>query len=286
MPLNFLYTTDLHGSKSRYNAILKAAIEYKINLIHLGADLLPKGRNFSEIQKDFINNFLKDFYKKALDLGITILASFGNDDLYYLKNEFKEYGNLLDNNPVTIEGYHFIAYNYVPNYPFRLKTACKSDYPGWILKEKQDKDPVDYINDKRYIIKDLKSYFENKGTIEEDLNKIKIKENTIASFHCPPYNLKLDVCGTYYINHGGFWVKEKEVGSKSIYDWTEKEQPLLMLCGHIHESRLCTNIWRNKIGKTVVIQPGLEDTKAVIVKIRLNDLKVRSSLLLRDLDFG
>lgn len=286
MPFNFLYITDLHGSKSRYNAILKTAIEHKIKIIHLGADLLPKDFNLMESQRNFIKNFLRDFYKKASDLNITILASFGNDDLYPLKDEFKKYGNLLDENPITIDEYHFMAYSYVPNYPFRLKSACKNDFPGWTLSEKQHKDPFDYKDNKRYIIKNLNSYFENKETIEEDLNKIKITENTIASFHCPPYNLNLDVCGTFFPYQGGFWTKDKRVGSKAIYDWAEKEQPLLMLCGHIHESRLCTKIWKNKIRNTVVIQPGLEYSKAVIVKIQLNNSKVRSSLLLRDLEYG
>lgn len=287
MSLRLLYTTDLHGSKPRYNAILDTAIEQKIKLIHLGADLLPKNFNLMESQKNFIKNFLKDFYKRASDLGITILASFGNDDLYPLKNEFRKYGNLLDENPVTIDGYHFIAYNYVPNYPFRLKTSCKNDYPGWVLKDKQFKAPIDFSDDKQYIIRDIDSYFEKKGTIQEDLEKIKANNLTVAAVHCPPNNLKLDVCGIFYpFTEKGVWFRDKEVGSQAIYDWAEREQPLLMLCGHIHESRLVTNVWKNKIKNTFVIQPGLEDSKAVIANIFLNSPKVRSSLLLKDLKYG
>ena len=54
-------------------------------LIHLGADLLPKGSNMLAEQKRFINGFLKNYYQKAKNAGIDIIASFGNDDLFVHK---------------------------------------------------------------------------------------------------------------------------------------------------------------------------------------------------------
>ena len=86
--MKFIYATDLHGSIPKYEDILKFAIEQDIHLIHLGADLLPKGSNLLGIQKDFVNIFLKEFYKLAKENNIDVLAFFGNDDIYTRKKYF------------------------------------------------------------------------------------------------------------------------------------------------------------------------------------------------------
>jgi hypothetical protein len=61
----FIYATDLHGNEVKYNAILDFAIQENIKIIHLGADLLPKGTHILESQKKFINGYLKKFYEKC-----------------------------------------------------------------------------------------------------------------------------------------------------------------------------------------------------------------------------
>ena len=132
--LKFIYTTDLHGSIPMYETILDRALKENIKLIHLGADILPKGSGILEIQKKFVNGYLKSWYAKCLEKGIQVLAFFGNDDIYTRKKYFKKYGALLDETSVSIEGYEFKAYPYVQDYPFGLKTACKWD--SWTLMKK------------------------------------------------------------------------------------------------------------------------------------------------------
>jgi Icc-related predicted phosphoesterase len=61
----------------------------------------------------------------------------------------------------------------------------------------------------------------------------------------PPANIGLDVC----------WSDEK-VGSQAIYKFIEKNQPLLTLHGHIHESPAKSGVWKAKVGKTISVQPG------------------------------
>jgi len=286
--MKFIYTTDLHGQKNKFNDILSYAIDNKIKIVHLGGDLLPKPRKISvadalylsishdlkqlerlnkfynplEVQRTFVSGFLKGFYKEALKANIRILSFFGNDDFYSLKKNFRKYGSLLDEQPIEIEDYLFKAYPFVCDHPFGLKTACKLDYRGW--ERPFSKLAVD---EQKEII-NLDEYFNKKATIEEDLKKeVVLNNNLIMACHMPPRAVNLDVCGRRLMS--GKFDKIRIVGSKSVYDWIVKEKPLIVLCGHIHENYEITNIWKTNIGKTLVVQPGQSlKTRFVLFEIR------------------
>ena len=267
-PLTLVYGTDFHGNITKYEAIYNFAIEHDIKLIHLGADLLPKGSDMAQEQKRFIKGYLKDFYNRCFTRGITVLAFFGNDDLYALKPYFKQYASLLDDIPYSDSGYEFKAYGYVQDYPFGLKTACKLDYPGWKLSEPYLSDPVEYTDKGWEVIKDVEKYFKNKGTIEDDLRNINATNKTIMAIHQPPISLNLDVC-----------IGGRRVGSKAVYDWIEKKQPRFVLCGHIHENHSVTGVWKANIGDTVVLQPGQKIDSTTVVMITLEEDRVESHLV-------
>lgn len=267
--MRFLYTTDLHGDVVKYNDVLSYAVRNDIKIVHLGADLLPKGSGILSEQKKFVKGFLKDYYADAAEEGITLLAFWGNDDLYTRKKYFLEYASLLDENPVEIHGFRFIAYPYVPDYPFGLKTGCKLDSPGWEIPERYISTPVE-IGEKGFQeIKDVAGYFKQKGTIEEDLAEIDGGVGVIAAIHCPPTKLGLDVCYGH-----------RRVGSRAVYNWIEQKQPRVVLCGHIHESPKVSGMWRAQIGKSVVVQPGQNDPlgNAVMVYIKI-DKEVTTTLI-------
>jgi len=267
----FIYTTDLHGDVLKYEAVLKFAQEQKINLVHLGADLLPKGSGILSQQKKFINGYLKKYYKRCKDLGIDVLAFFGNDDIYTRKKYFLKYATLLDETPYSKNGYDFRAYGFVPDYPFGLKTACKLDYDGWKCPDPYLGRPLDCGPKGLEEIPDIEKYFIKKGTIENDLKNIHvITDKTIMATHAPPWSLDLDVC------RGG-----RRVGSKSVYDWIKNEKPLVVLSGHIHESYDVSKVWKAKIGKTTVIQPGQLPDKTHIVVISVQNNEVVSELFLK-----
>lgn len=258
--MKFLYSTDLHGDTRKYESLLRYATDHGIGYIHLGADILPKGNGILKLQKDFINRFLKDFYARCAERSIKIFAMFGNDDIYTRKGYFRNYGSLLDEHPETIEGYHFTGYPFVPDYPFGLVTACKYDYQGWepeaYYGRKLEVDSKGFVD-----IPDRYEYFKQKGTIKGDLEGISADRDTIIAIHCPPCSLGMDVCAS-----------SKEVGSRSIYEWIAREQPRLVLCGHIHESRSLTGIWKANIGSSVVLQPGQSgpnsnSTYAVVIEL-------------------
>lgn len=264
--LRFLYATDLHGDISKYNALLNFAINQNIKNIHLGADLLPKGSEILKAQKKFINGYLKKFYNKSKDNGIEVVAFFGNDDLYTRKKYFRKYGHLLDETPFNKEGYEFKAYPYVQDYPWGLKSACKLDSWGWKCPDAYISKPVD-VGDQGFVeIQDINFYFRDKGTIEEDLQKIHATDRTIMAIHQPPWGLDLDVC-----------LNNRRVGSKAVYDWIEREKPAVVLCGHIHESFDITHVWKAKIGQTVVIQsgqfsPNISNVRCVLITMEQSNI--------------
>lgn len=218
------------------------------------------------MQRNFLNGFLRDYHKRCYDNGIEILLSFGNDDLHAFKPLYRKYGKLLDEHPYQYENFVFQAYNYVPVYPFSLRTACKYDYKSWEYKDRPC-DTMEADEHGFYKIDDPNRYFESKGTIQEDLEKIKDGENMIFACHCPPCGVELDVCQD-----------GRKVGSQALFDWIMRYQPQLVLCGHIHESYRCTGQYKAKIGSTVVIQPGQSMFGVNMVDIRLSD-KVEAELL-------
>jgi Icc-related predicted phosphoesterase len=271
--IRLVYGTDFHGIIRHYEDIFNYAVKNNIHIIHLGADLLPKGSNLDDLQKKFVNGYLKEFHEKCKNINIDVLSYFGNDDLYTRKKYFRKYASLLDETPYSKEGYEFKAYGYVLDYPFGLKTACKLDYRGWKLNETYTGTPCDYNDSGRYEIKDLENYFDKKGTIEEDLKTIYADQKTIMAIHQPPPSLGMDVCVsvTKFPRTFSF----REVGSGSVFDFIMEKQPLLVLCGHIHESILASGSWKETLNRTTVIQPGqiLGNTTFVDIEIENDVIK-------------
>jgi Icc-related predicted phosphoesterase len=267
--MRFVFSSDLHGSVAKYETVLKYAIDHGIKILHIGADILPKGSCILEMQKDFVKKYLKDFYHRAKEKGIDILASFGNDDIHTRMPYFKKYATLLDEVPYEKERYTFKAYSFVPDYMFGLKGGVKNDYPGWTCPERYISPPVDFTDKGRVVIANVQDYFLKKGTIKEDLEKIQVDNRTIMAIHCPPNGVGLDVCAD-----------GRAVGSKAVYDFILAKQPLTVLCGHIHESPDVTGIWKTNIGKTVVIQPGQKSgLSTTLVDIEINDFTVNAKLI-------
>ena len=77
--------------------------------------------------------------------------------------------------------------------------------------------------------------------IHEFKKTMKKGDEVILVTHAPPYNTKLDDMGE--IGH---------VGSKSIIKAIKSIKPLLLICGHIHETFKAKQV----IDKTLAINPG------------------------------
>lgn len=278
--MRFLYTTDLHGDQHKYRQVLSFAKAEDYKLIHLGADLLPKGKNIAKLQKHFVQKFLRGWYQEARDAGIHILCDFGNDDFYSRKKYFREYGTLLEEaavywndtdgyiykqpTPRAETDYRFCSYPWVPVHPFGLLNGCKLDRdnhvipPGYFYNPPRDLSGSGSLD----LIPNVQEYLETRGSIESGLKDYHADNKTIMSFHCPPAGLELDVCSD-----------GRKVGSIAIRNWIEDNPCALVLCGHIHESPLVSHVWKDQATNgSWVIQPGQMDEHATVVEIDTNNL--------------
>ena len=244
--LKLIYSADLHGNEEFYKRLLKKTEDEKCSAIVIGGDLCPKGGGTMEerveSQKSFLEKFMIPLFKNfKLKNKTEFYAIMGNDDfranLQALEKAEKDkilksiHGKSIKfNNNLNIAGYSFVN----PT-PFRLKDWEKPDFEN-------DRGPAQLFDE------EIRSAEKENGTIKDDFEKLKkmsSPKKTIYMIHAPPFNTKLDIITT-----------GAHVGSKSIREFIEKEQPFLTLHGHIHESPQMSGSWKDRIGSTVCINVG------------------------------
>jgi len=249
--MNFLYVTDLHGIQWKYDRILEVAKSLKVKAVINGGDMLPMV-NFMK-QDKFILAFLDNYFSKFDFEGIYYVCMLGNDDLRIFDNLFQKicdkYPYIINSaqKKCEIEKYEYIGMNWVVDFPFALKDRARKDTKDFIFP-KQFGTPLLSTTSGWKELKDWFLYADSLPTIEEELNRLikpKNIDNAIYIIHTPPSNLGLDLC------YDG-----QKVGSNAVYRFIEKNQPLLSLHGHIHESPDISGNWYSKLGRTICIQPG------------------------------
>jgi Icc-related predicted phosphoesterase len=226
----------------------------------IGGDLFPSfppTKRYEDMvpnQKIFIDQFLSPFVKRMLETTSVqqIFLMPGNWDLgypYLFKEPTERIIDLNQRSYRLKNGYELIGYPFVPPTPFRPKDYEKIDdreapwppqkNPSYILSSDQTDQltPIDpYL------------YLRGRETIEEDLDRLPkplYQKRTIYIMHSPPFGTRLDLI------QGG-----KSAGSRSIKTFLERNQPLLTLHGHIHESAELSGAYMDRIGKTLSINPG------------------------------
>jgi len=259
MPFKLIYTADLHGNEEFYRRLLIKAEEKNVDGVVIGGDLCPKGG--IQAQKIFLEKFMLPLFKnfKQKNKNNEICVIMGNDDFRINLEilEKAEKNKILQsihkksiklNKNLNIAGYSFVN----PT-PFRLKDWEKLNF-------EDDKAP------QQLFLEEIRSTEKENGTIEKDLKKLKElskPKKTIYVVHAPPFNTNLDLITT-----------GTHVGSKAVRNFIEKEQPLITLHGHIHESPKMSSSWKDKIGSTICINVGSSypEDKLNCVIIDVDDL--------------
>ncbi len=258
--MKVLYTSDLHGEIHLYQELLSLTVSPSSEIIIIGGDLYPSfppTKRYEDMvpnQKTFIDQFLSPFFKRMLETTSVqqIFLIPGNWDLgypYLFKEPTERIIDLNQRSYRLKNGYELIGYPFVPPTPFRPKDYEKMDdreapwppqkNPSYILSSDQTDQltPIDpYL------------YLRGRETIEEDLDRLPkplYQKRTIYIMHSPPFGTRLDLI------QGG-----KSAGSRSIKTFLERNQPLLTLHGHIHESAELSGAYMDRIGKTLSINPG------------------------------
>ncbi|MFX1389105.1 MAG: metallophosphoesterase [Promethearchaeota archaeon] len=252
--MKLLYVTDIHGIEWKHNKIFEIADSLKIDLVINGGDILPFKGNLMN-QDKFITGYLDDYFKKFEEKEIYYIGLLGNDDLDIFDDLFQKtcekylhVANIAQRLfQIPDSKYEFIGMNWVSDLPFGLKDRARRDSKDFKHPKQRGKQYLSTPNGFKRI-EDWISYAAKLPTIEDELRNL-VKptnmSNAIYIFHNPPANLDLDV--TY---------KGLKVGSKAEHAFLKKNQPLLSLHGHIHESPDVSRYWFSQLGRTVCIQPG------------------------------
>ncbi len=250
--MKILYVTDLHGSEWKYDRIFEISKSMKADIVINGGDMFPLRGNLLH-QDDFIINYLDEHFSNFNSERIYYLTMLGNDDLQKFDDFFQticnKYEYILNINfqRIEINNIEFIGMNLVPDLPFALKDRARKDTKEFAFPRQLGK-PVLSTSNGWKKIDDWFSYVDTLPTIEEEINNLVRPSNiekAIYVIHTPPSDVSLDVC------HDG-----RKVGSRAIYEFLKKTQPLLSFHGHIHESPEILGKWVNEIGRTICIQPG------------------------------
>lgn len=263
---SFLFVTDLHGSRRKYERTLALAIEAGASLVINGGDMFPHGRLYEE-QGRFVREFLDPHMAQYHEAGIRYLGMPANDDLGVLDPLLEEVyaRHPVAANPagrcVTMGGHEFLGMNLVTDFPFRLKDRARMDASDFFFPP-QFGGGLLSIPGGWQEIPDWPAYAMTLPTIEAELASLPAPADpsrAVYVIHGPPSGLSLDVC------RGG-----ARVGSAATLRFLERRQPLLSLHGHIHESPEECGVWKTSVGRTVVIQPGQSTAGLTVV---LGDLE-------------
>jgi uncharacterized protein len=262
--MKMLFVTDLHGSRWKYNRLFEVATDLGVQIVVNAGDMLPKDGALLQ-QGDFITSFLDGYFEKFNSAGIYYLCYLGNDDLMIFDELFEKvcekyrFVVSLARRRCDINGYEFIGMNWVVDYPFRLKDRCRLDTDDYVFQKQLGTGLLSTPDGFREL-EDWPAYARTLPTLHDELTNLvcpKNMSNTIYVIHMPPAKLGLDKC------YSG-----AEVGSAAVFDFIKKNQPLMALHGHIHESPRMTGKWSAGLGKTICIQPGqLEDLTYVMIDL-------------------
>lgn len=230
--MKFLYVTDAHGTHSVYEKMFDLGRARDIDFLVFGGDI-TSGVNPNG-QKFFLEFYLVPRlreFRKHFKKPVFIMM--GNDDF---SSNFRLLKRAGKEKIVRILHNRF----------YKMKGFEIAGYP--------------FVNPTPFLLKDWEKA---EVDIEKDLDRLSKRidpKKTIYVFHAPPYGTKLDML-----------LNKEHKGSQAIRKFIEKEQPLLCLHGHIHESPEVSGVTKQRIGKTVCVNPG----SGRIISIDLEKMRIK-----------
>jgi len=256
--MKMIYSCDLHGDTRKYEALKKLISSGAYDVLVIGGDLLEYTSRDVDMQIGFVQEYLANFFKS---LHIPSYLIKGNTDTSAAFNLLKSLApsnvKFLSEIPVKINGMHIFGFDLINPSPFKIKNDERRDLAG----ENYIFSPTLIRTDRGELELKPSDYLNDLPSIEEELLKYKGVTGSIFVCHVPPFGTKLDVAGIG--NH---------VGSKAVYEFILRTQPLLVLCGHIHESPGISNSCFDYIGKALCVNPG----NLYACEIQIEDGKVLS----------
>lgn len=265
------FVTDLHGDIGKYRLLFRQILKDQPNMVFIGGDLLAGSflRN-SKHSEDIINNILaKGFYqiKQKLSLNYpSVFIIMGNDDSkseenLLIKYDKKGFWHYINQKHLVTNKLNIFGYSWVPPTPFLNKDWERYDVSRFV-------DIGCVAPEAGYHTTKFSQIEAEHRTIWEDLQEMTRGfdlTNAIVLFHAPPYQTGLDRAALdgKMIDYAPLDV---HVGSIAIKRFIEQYQPLITLHGHVHESFSITNIWKEKIGRTICMSAANNTKSLTLVK--------------------
>jgi Icc-related predicted phosphoesterase len=248
---DWFFTSDLHGQGALYEQVLALAATRLPRAVVLGGDLAPHAGGSEGVrhQRVFLQGFLVEFARRLREAspGTELLLLMGNDDWRanadVLEDE-RELWRVIHENVASVDGTRVAGLSWVPITPFTLK-----DWERWEDGGEESPARLDgWVSRDGEVVPHRFDVARRSPTIAEALEGLAGRAaaaDTVFVLHSPPRGTSCDVIasGTH-------------VGSRAIRAFIERHQPPLVLSGHIHESPRVSSAWRDRIGRTVVVNPG------------------------------
>lgn len=249
---DWFFTSDLHGQTDFYEQVLAQAAAGRPRAVVIGGDLCPHaaGDAGPRRQRLFLEGILVEFARRLREVvpGAELLLLMGNDDWSanypLLEQHDGALWRLLHDRVVSVDGVEVAGLSWVPITPFTMK-----DWERW---EDGDEESPPRLEGWRSLENGLEAFaFDPRSrtpTIAAALEALVARTEparTLFVLHSPPRDTRCDTMA------GG-----AHVGSRAIRRFVERHQPPLVLSGHIHESPRVSGAWRDRIGRSIVVNPG------------------------------
>lgn len=274
------FVSDLHGSTERFEKLFQAIAAERPKAVFLGGDLLPWGLgtlqslNFSH--RDFINQHLVGKFtrlrNKIRGAYPRIFLILGNDDGRFeeaaiIDAATRGVWEYVHARKVSFGSFQVYGYSYIPPSPFLLKDWERYDVSRYV-------DPGCISPEEGTLSLPVPEHERKYSTIKDDLDRLTREDNlehAVFLFHSPPYKTNLDrgALDGKKIDHVHL---DLHLGSIAIRRFIEKNQPLLTLHGHIHESVGLTGSWQDRIGRTYAFSAAHDGPELALIRFDLEDL--------------
>jgi Icc-related predicted phosphoesterase len=282
------FTSDLHGSKDRYQKLFRSIREERPDAVFLGGDILPSAGLRSSVpdfdHEDFIGGYLLNKLNELREeLGVKsprIFVILGNDDGRFAEAAMLDAAargvwEYIHQRRALFEDYPVFGYSYVPPTPFLLKDWEKYDVSRHV-------DPGCVSPEEGIRTFPVRSGYVKYSTIKKDLEDLvagESLEKAIFLFHAPPYKSRLDRAALdgKMIDHVPLDVN---VGSIAIERFIRARQPLLTLHGHVHESSRLSGSWRDRIGRTHMFTAAHDGPELALIRFDPHDLEAATRELI------
>jgi len=276
-----LFVSDLHGRVDRDRTLFQVIEERCPIGVFLGGDLLPPWAAPQSLgdgaPADFVNDFLARNFESLKDrLGRNypeIFVILGNDDprceeSALLDGTGRGLWNYAHQRRLPFRGHEVMGYAFVPPTPYPLKDWERYDVSRYV--DPGSSSPEEGRRTVRVADREIRY-----GTIGDDLAKLvgsDSVERTICLFHSPPYETLLDRAPLdgIRVDHVPLDV---HVGSIAIRRFIEVRQPLLSLHGHVHEAARLTGTWRDRLGRTIMLNAAHDGPELSLISFDLEDLQ-------------